>query len=124
MDQRGTERVADILEQHLDATIHNWLGSVEEDQDLIRIPLNFKERTRHLPRLLHDVIARLRRGAKSSISIAAGHHGKMRKEQGYSVMMLVDESRFLQMSIFSTLNRNETRLKSSKLLSDVVIIAG
>jgi hypothetical protein len=56
--------VADILEQHVDATIHNWLGSVEEDQDLIRIPLNFKERTRHLPRLLHDVIARLRGGGE------------------------------------------------------------
>ena len=38
-------------------------------------------------------------------------------------MMLVDESRFLQMSIFSTLDRNESRLESSKLLSDVVIIA-
>ena len=37
--------------------------------------------------------------------------------------MVVDESRILQVCIFSTLHRNEDRLEFSKLLPDVVIIA-
>jgi len=37
--------------------------------------------------------------------------------------MLVDKSRFLQVSIFSTLDRNESRVEFSKLLPDVAIIA-
>ena len=59
-DSTGTESVADILEQELKPTIHEWLKLVEKEPDLIRIPLNFEERTGHLPKLLHEVIARLR----------------------------------------------------------------
>jgi hypothetical protein len=37
--------------------------------------------------------------------------------------MVVDESRILQVSIFSTLHKNEHRVEFSKLLPDVVTIA-
>ena len=121
----GTERVADILEQELDPTIHDWLGLVEKEPDLYRIQLNFVERTGHLPRLLHDVIARLRlaKGAKAPVSLAASQHGELRLKQGYTAAMVVDESRILQVCIFSTLHRNERRVIFSKLLPDVVTIA-
>jgi hypothetical protein len=117
--------VADILERELDATIHEWMGLVEKEPDLLRIRLNFQERTGHLPRLLHDVIARLRldRGTTAPVSVAAGHHGELRRKQGYTAAMVVDESRILQVSIFSTLHRNEHRVKFSQLLPDVVTIA-
>ena len=121
----GTECVADILEQELEPTIHDWLGLVEKEPDLVRIPLNFEERTGHLPILLHDVIARLRldKGSKAPVSVAASHHGELRRKQGYTAAMVVDESRILQVCIFSTLHRNERRVKFSKLLPDVVTIA-
>ena len=121
----GTERVADILEQELNPTIQEWLELVEKEADLIRIPLNFDERTGHLPRLLHDVIARLRldKGSKAPVSVAASHHGELRLKQGYTAAMVVDESRILQVCIFSTLHRNERRVKFNKLLPDVVTIA-
>jgi hypothetical protein len=121
----GTESVADILEQELDPTIHEWISLVEKEPDLIRIPLNFEERTGHLPKLLHDVIARLRldKGAKAPLSVAASHHGELRRKQGYTAAMVVDESRILQVCIFSTLHRNERRVIFSKLLPDVVTIA-
>jgi hypothetical protein len=121
----GTERVADILEQELDSTIHEWIGLVEKEPELARISLNFEERTGHLPRLLHDVIARLRlgKGSKGPLSVAASHHGDLRLKQGYTAAMVVDESRILQVCIFSTLHRNEHRVKFNKLLPDIVTIA-
>ena len=121
----GTERVADILEQELDPTIQEWIGLVQKEPDLIRISLNFEERTGHLPKLLHDVIARLRldKGSKAPVSVAASHHGELRFKQGYTAAMVVDESRILQVCIFSTLHRNEHRVEFSKLLPDVVTIA-
>src|SRR5579859_2971206 len=121
----GTEAVADILERELDSTIRNWLTLVEKEPDLAHVPLSFEERTGHLPRLLHDVIARLRldKASKAPISVAAGHHGKLRLQQGYTAAMVVDESRILQVCIFSMLHRNEHRVKFSKLLPDVVTIA-
>ena len=121
----STESVADILERELDTTIHDWMGLVQKEPELSRIPLNYEERTGHLPKLLYDVIARLRldKGSKAPVSVAAGHHGKLRLKQGYTAAMVVDESRILQVCIFSTLHRNERRVKFSKLLPDVVIIA-
>jgi hypothetical protein len=121
----GTESVADILEQELDPTIDDWLELVEKEPDLMRIRLNFEERTGHLPKLLHDVIARLRldKGSKAPFSVTASHHGELRRKQGYTAAMVVDESRILQVCIFSTLHRNEHRVKFSKLLPDVVTIA-
>ncbi len=117
--------MADILEQELNSTIHEWVGLVEKDPDLIHIPLNSEERTGHLPRLLNDVIARLRldKGLKAPVSVAASHHGELRCKQGYTAAMVVDESRILQVCIFSTLHRNEHRVEFSKLLPDVVTIA-
>jgi hypothetical protein len=123
--RQGTECVADILQRELDATIQEWVGLVEKEPELSRIRLNFQERTGHLPRLLHDVIARLRldKGSKAPVSVAASQHGELRRKQGYSAAMVVDESRILQVSIFSTLHRNEQRVKFSLLLPDVVTIA-
>jgi hypothetical protein len=124
-DATGIECVADILEQELNPTIQEWIGLVEKEPDLIRIPLNFEERTGHLPKLLHDVIARLRldKGSKAPVSVAASNHGELRLKQGYTAAMVVDESRILQVCIFSTLHRNERRVKFSRLLPDVVTIA-
>jgi hypothetical protein len=89
------------------------------------IPLNYEERTGHLPYLLHDVIARLRldTGSKAPISKAAAVHGDLRRKQGYTVAMVVEESRLLQATIFSTLHNNVKHLEFSLLLRDVVTIA-
>ena len=121
----STESVADILQQELNSTICEWMKLVEKEPDLIRIPLNFEERTGHLPALLREVIARLRldKESKASVSVAASHHGELRRKQGYTAAMVVDESRILQVCIFSMLHRNEHRAKYSRLLPDVVTIA-
>jgi hypothetical protein len=119
------ESVADILERELQTLIQEWLMRVEQEPDLTRIPLNFEERTGHLPHLLHDVISRLRldAGTKAPISKAASDHGDLRRRQGYTVAMAVEESRLLQVSIFTTLHRNVKQLEFGALLPNVVTIA-
>ncbi len=119
------ESVANILERELPAVTKDWLSRVELESDLRSIPLTFEERTSHLPRLLHDVIARLRldTGTKASVSEAAGIHGDMRRKQGYTVAMAVEESRLLQVTIFSILHKDVKRIDFNKLLPDVVTIA-
>jgi hypothetical protein len=121
----AAESVADILQRELQHVITDWLGRVDQEADLICIPLNYEERTGHLPQLLHDVIARLRldAGTKAPISEAAAIHGDLRHKQGYSVAMAVEESRLLQVSIFSPLHKNVKHLEFSLLLPAVVTIA-
>jgi hypothetical protein len=121
----ATKTVADILEHQLEGLIQDWLARVEKEPDLAAIPLNFEERTGHLPQLLRDVIRRLRLedATQAPISEAASHHGDLRSKQGYTVTMAVEESRLLQVTIFSTLHKSEKHLDFSVLLPAVVTIA-
>jgi DNA-binding response OmpR family regulator len=121
----SAESVATILERDTDITIQNWLELVERDAELTCLPLSRSERTGHLPKLLRDVVLRLRldTGLTAPNSIAARDHGDLRRQQGYTVPMVVEESRILQISIFRTLQRNLCSVDFSKVLLDVVTIA-
>jgi hypothetical protein len=105
--------------------IAGWLTRVENEPELSHVPLNNEERTGHLPHLIHDLIQRLRldAGTKAPISRAAAQHGDLRRKQGYTAAMMIEESRLLQVSIFTMLNENIKRLEISALLPDVVTIA-
>jgi hypothetical protein len=118
-------RVADILDRELQHVVTDWHFRVKREPDLTCIALSFEERAGHLPRFLHEVIARLRldAGMKAPISEAAGHHGKLRWQQGYTVAMMVEESRLLQVSIFTILHENVKHLELTTLLPDIVMIA-
>jgi DNA-binding response OmpR family regulator len=119
------ESVAEILERDSEITIQFWLNLVERDVELTCIPLNREDRTGHLPKLILDLIHRLKldSGSASPISLAAREHGEMRRQQGYTAAMVVEESRILQVSLFSTLQRNLGSVDFSKVLLDVVTIA-
>ena len=119
------EDVATILEHDLSFTIRDWMALVECDDELTCIPLSFEDRTGHLPNLLGDLISRLRLlpCEKALISIPAREHGYLRRKQGYTAAMLVEESRILQVSIFNTLHNNLAKVDFSKVLLDVVTIA-
>src|ERR1700722_8717699 len=119
------ETVAEILEREIHTLIEEWLSRVEKASDLISIPMNREDRTGHLPHLIHDVISRLRLDAamEAPVSKAAADHGDLRRKQGYTVAMMVEESRLLQISIFTTLHNNVSQLEFDALLPDVVTIA-
>jgi DNA-binding response OmpR family regulator len=120
-----TVSVASILEHDLDITVQAWMALVEHNPELTRIALNFEDRTGHLPNLLADLIYRLRMPATAdaSISLAAHEHGKLRRQQGYTAAMMVEESRILQVSIFRTLQNNLSSVDFSQVLLDVMTIA-
>jgi DNA-binding response OmpR family regulator len=120
-----TESVASILEHDLSTTIQDWMTLVENDEELTCIPLSFEARTGHLPNLIADLIFRLRlpATAKASVSACARQHGDLRREQGYTAAMVVEESRILQVSIFNTLQNNLAKVDFSSVLRDVITIA-
>jgi len=120
-----SESIASILERESETTIQNWLVAVEQDEELTCVPLSTIERTGHLPKLVQDLVLRLQldSGFPGPASMAAREHGRLRLQQGYTAAMVVEESRILQVSIFSTLQRNLAGVNFSRLLLDVVTIA-
>jgi hypothetical protein len=119
------EHVVAILEREKRTVIKEWLSRVQQNQELTAIPLNAQDRTGHLPLLLSDLVHRLRLvpNIKTPLSKSAGLHGRLRREQSYTVAMLVEESRILQVSIFHTLQANTENLELSTVLLDVMVIA-
>jgi len=124
---RVAENVASILERETDRTIENWLILVDQEPEIITVKLTNAERTAHLPRLFADMIARLRHplplGTRALVSSSAAEHGLIRRKQGYTAAMLVEESRMLQVSIFQTLQDNLHKVDFSLLLVGVMAIA-
>jgi hypothetical protein len=117
--------VESILKRELASTIKEWLRQVKLVPDLSNISLSDSDRTGHLPKLFEDVLNRLRlaRGVEPLLSITASAHGKLRFSQGYSVPMLIEESRIFQVATLGTLHLHQNELDQSEVLLDVMTIA-
>jgi hypothetical protein len=117
--------VADILERELAPTIKEWLRRVNLVPELTNTPLSDADRTGHLPKLYYDLISRLRlaKDVPPPISTAAAAHGEIRRGQGYSASMLIEESRVFQVATFGTLHLHQSELDQSQVLLDVMVIA-
>jgi len=124
---RVVSSIATILEEETPSTIVDWLSRVHATAHIIAVKMDDEKRSAHLPQLFHDLITRLRNplhlGPQALASSAAATHGLLRREQGYTAAMMVEESRILQVSIFQTLQSNLFRVNFSKVLESVMAIA-
>jgi hypothetical protein len=123
------EKVAAILQRCTGSIVEDWLVRVRKNKTLVDIPLSDKERTGYLPKLIADLVLRLKKPntpgdeGDSVSSAAAVAHGRMRQLQGYTPGMLVHDSRILQVTLFATLQNNLGALDFSLLLPDIMTIA-
>src|SRR5579859_3770874 len=121
------ENVASILERESRTTSEHWCTCAEHESSFISVQLDQSERCAHLPAVFRDLVHRLRQplplGTHALVSADAAEHGRMRRRQGYTAAMLVEESRMLQVSIFQTLQNNLQKVDFSQLLLDVMAIA-
>jgi len=123
------ERVGAILQRCAALVIEDWLTRVNQSKELNHLALSDSERTGHLPKLVEDLVVRLRKPSATTkdsdavFSAAAIAHGQLRYLQGYTPAMLVHESRILQVTLFGTLQSNLSSLDFSVLLPDVMTIA-
>lgn len=125
MQLKKVVSVADILERELETTIKEWLRRVNLIPELTDIPLSDADRTGHLPKLYYDLISRLRlaKDADRPVSAAAAAHGQLRREQGYSASMLIEESRVFQVVTFGALHLHRSELDRDQVFLDVMVIA-
>jgi hypothetical protein len=119
------DSVATILEQETQATINDWFQRSMASDLLVSSPLEESLRTSHLPDLFHDVVNRLRNPlpGRALLSPGAAAHGLLRRRQGYTAAMLIEEARMLEVSIFHALDTNAHRIDFNVLLPDVMVIA-
>jgi DNA-binding response OmpR family regulator len=109
------------------ARVLTSIATILEEETRPTIDLDRAKRTAHLPQLFADLVFRLRNplalGSRAQVSPAATEHGLLRRKQGYTAAMMVEESRMLQVSIFQTLQNNLHRVNFSLVLVAVMAIA-
>jgi hypothetical protein len=122
-------RVAAILQRCASEIVERWLVRVRENKELDHVSLTDNELTGYLPKLIEDLIVRLKKPNVPAVEeshcvcFAAVAHGKMRKAQGYTPGMLVHESRILEVTLSETLQSNRSVIDFGLLLPDVMTIA-
>ena len=120
------ESVANILGRKTDLAIQTWYEHIRGDELLMSISMDHEERCGHLPAVFRDLVCRLKSanpiGRKMPISWDAAKHGLHRRRQGYSAVMLVEESRMLQISIFPILQQDLDTIDFSVLLNGMMVI--
>ena len=121
------ERMADILDGATESAITEWLSMVDRNKSVLSVDLSPADRCAYLPQLFRDLVLRLSHplalGSRALMSPGAVAHGILRRRQGYSPAMMVEESRMLQVSIFKTLQENLSRIDFDVVLVDIMQIA-
>jgi hypothetical protein len=124
---RQIESVATILGRTTNLAIQTWYEHIRGDELLMSISMDHEERCGHLPAVFRDLVCRVESAnpidRKMPVSWDAAKHGLHRRRQGYSAVMLVEESRMLQISIFQTLQQNLNTTDFSVLLNGMMVIA-
>ena len=118
-----TKSVADIIRHTKVTIIQDWLAAVCCDAEICRVPLPDSERTDHLPDLLEDMAKMLqtRDGLTSPARVrAAEMHGRTRRRQGYSIPMILEETRILQQKIFDAIQADLLSVNFSLLVPDLM----
>jgi ActR/RegA family two-component response regulator len=125
---RRRESIATILDRYTEETVQEWFKRAKATRQLSAAAgLSDGDRTGYLKTLLSELVIRLRAPrldeGTARISRAAIAHGSIRKQQGYTAAMLVEESRILQVCIFQTLRNNLNAVDLALVLTDVMTIA-
>ncbi|HTK96328.1 MAG TPA: response regulator [Terriglobales bacterium] len=120
----GTKRVCDVIEEHIEDITREWLEAVEKLPEIAAVQLSEKERTDHIPQVLAETVRMLRAGqgpeASRKAMKAAAKHGTVRREQKYTVPMILEEGRLLRRVICSMVQQNILAVEISMLISDLI----
>ena len=114
-----SQPLAACLKQHLDEIVDRALEAMKQHPRLSKLPLSDEERADHIRSMLAEILHHLEPAQGQMKVSAGGKHGLARRRQGYSLPMLVDDSRAIDAAINSVVRDNLLDLELSTLLQDL-----
>lgn len=118
LHNRCNKRLSDCLREHSEEIARRALQHMKAHPRLAKLPLSDQQRIDHIDEVIVDIIAELDRQPKPRAR-AAINHGRRRKQQGYSLSMLVDDRRAIDMAIYDVVREKLLDLDLSSLLADL-----
>jgi len=117
------KRVWTVVLEKSDEILKRWLAEVNADSRLISIAISDRERIDGLPRLLCDLAKALETGKTNMLPellSGAAAHGADRCRQGYTIPLLVTETRILNRVITTVLQEDLLSMNLSTLIPDAL----
>ena len=119
------KRAATVIRENTPEIIEKYSREIDLDPRFAQLNLPQNAKVDHVPWLLRLLVDRLDQkpvNDKQELN-SAGIHGKTRREQGYSVPMLVDEALILYSLVADTLQSNLLDMDISSIIPDLVQIS-
>lgn len=117
-----TKRLRQIILENKQSIIEDWLRIVEEVPEIAGVPLARNQRISHMPEVL-DELLRCRSSEQDIASEraleAAAKHGVRRREQQYTIPMVLEEGRILHFVISDYTRRSLLLIEISFLIPDL-----
>lgn len=118
-----SRRLPEIVESNIPEITEEWLDESRADPVLAAMEITDEARTDHIPRVL-EVALRISKGEKIAEldTSSARDHGIMRRKQGFTVPLLLRETRLLQGVIANCMQKNLLAIQISYLIPDMISI--
>jgi DNA-binding response OmpR family regulator len=114
---------ANFLQDHADDVVNRALARMKAQPRLAAIQLTDTERIEHIPGMLAEIVRQLQsiqpNDPTDEIFLEGVKHGKVRREQGYSQEMLVDDTRMLDSSTYAVVQDHLLEITLSNLVPDL-----
>jgi ActR/RegA family two-component response regulator len=124
LDSPG-KRASTVIRESSALIIEKWVEETEQQQ-LKQLYLSKDARIDHLPALLRQLANRLDQDLefddKQEIESATAH-GKTRRQQAYSIPLIVEETCILNRVIADTVQRNLAEMDISFIIPDLILIS-
>ena len=117
------KRVSTVISEKSDEIIERWLQEVSADDRWNSISLSKEERIDRLPLLLTDLAKAVEAGKAeipAELLSAAAAHGADRCRQGYTIPLLVTETRIINRVIATVLQEDLLSMNLSMLIPDAL----
>src|SRR5262245_22987905 len=122
----GGKRASTLIRENAERIIERWAEETERDPELKQLRLARNSRIDHLPGLLQQLANRVdkkpdvndRQGMES-----ARAHGQTRRMQGFSIPLIVAESRILYSIIADTVQSHLAEMDISSIIPDLTLIS-
>src|SRR5215467_12704935 len=115
-------RLVDLVGQHRDQLVKAWLAEVDTDLHTAAIKLSESQRKDYAPELLDQAAAVARGTDINADTRGAAAHGEARAQQGYTIPMLLRETRALHKVLGLFVQEHLSEIAVNHLVSDMMHI--
>lgn len=124
--QSQGKRASTVIRENTEAIIEAWIRECDRYPRLKQINLPRGARIDHLPGLLRQLANRIDKNPdiddKQELE-SAWEHGKTRRQQGYSIELVLAETRILYRVIANVLQANLADIDISNIILDLILIS-